>query len=88
MLFMSITTFAATPADTIKVDNTQITEVIEHKTTNSKGNPTIKYYFVYQGELVNTNNTTITKYKLCKQYKAKCPLVMIVRGNNKRIVLY
>ena len=85
LLFVSCAVYAN---DTIRVDNTKIREVIEHKTTNSKGNPTIKYYFVYDNELISTSKTVVDKYKLSKQYKVNCSLAIIVRGKNKRIALY
>lgn len=85
LLFMSCVVYAN---DTIRVDNTKIREVVEHKTTNSKGNLTIKYYFVYDNELISTSKTVVDKYKLSKQYKVNCPLAIIVRGKNKRITLY
>lgn len=88
LLFASVATFAATPADTIVVDNSKITNVVKHNGTTSTGKTSVKYYFVYDGELISTNNTTVGKYELAKQYKAKCPLILIKRGRNKRIVLY
>lgn len=88
MLIVTITSYAATPADTILIDNSKITQVVRHNGTTTKGTPSIKYYFVYDGELIATNNTTVGKYELAKQYKAKCPLAMIIKGRNKRIILY
>lgn len=85
LLFVSCVVYAS---DTIRVDNTKIREVVEHRTTNSKGNPTTKYYFVYDNELISTSKTVVDKYKLSRQYKVKCPLAIIVRGKNKRIALY
>ena len=85
MLFVSCAVYAN---DTLRVDNTKICEVVEHKTTNSKGNSTVKYYFVYNNELISTSKTVVDKYKLSKQYKVDCPLAIIVRGKNKRIALY
>lgn len=78
---------AANVSDTLRVDNTKITKVIEYPTTNSKGNKTIKYYFIYKGELVNTSKTVVKKYKLAKQFGANCALVIINGKNSKRIVL-
>ncbi len=78
---------AANTSDTLRVDNSQITKVIEYPTTNSKGNKTIKYYFIYKGELVNTSKTVVDKYKLAKQFGANCALVIINGKNSKRIVL-
>ena len=78
---------AETKADTLKVDNAQITKVIEAETTTSKGTKTIKYYFIYKGELVNTSKTVVEKYKLAKQFGANCALVIINGKNSKRIVL-
>lgn len=89
MFMTTITSFSATKSDTIKVDNTKIENVIEHKTTNTKGNPVVKYYFIYNRELIPTSKTVVDKYKLAKAYKADCALAMIINRNNKhkRIVL-
>lgn len=87
-IFILFISCAICANDTIRVDNTKIREVVEHRTTNSKGNPIIKYYFVYDNELISTSKTVVDKYKLSKQYKVNCPLAIIVRGKNKRIMLY
>lgn len=74
--------------DTLRVDNAKITKVIEDVTTNTKGNKVIKYYFIYNGELVNTSKTVIAKYKIAKQYGANCALAIIIKGKgSKRIIL-
>lgn len=85
MLFVSCVMYAN---DTIRIDNTKIREVVEHKTTNSKGNPTVKYYIVYNDELISTSKTVVDKINLSKRYRTKCSLCVIVRGKNKRIALY
>ena len=78
---------AETKADTLKVDNAQITKIVEAETTTSKGK-TIKYYFIYRGELVNTSKTVVAKYKLAKQYNANCALAIVIKGKStKRIIL-
>lgn len=78
---------AASVSDTLRVDNTKITKVIEYPTTNSKGNKTTKYYFIYKGELIKTSKTVVEKYKLAKQFGANCALVIIKNKTNKRIIL-
>ena len=78
---------AASVSDTLRVDNTKITKVIEYPTTNTKSNKTIKYYFIYKGELIKTSKTVVEKYKLAKQFGANCALVIINGKNSKRIVL-
>ena len=85
LAFISICTSAGAN-DTIKVDNTKIEKVIEHKTTNNKGNPVVQYYFLYNKTLVSTNKTTYDKYKLCRQYGAECKLILVKSKNNSRIV--
>jgi hypothetical protein len=82
-----INTNAATKADTLRVDNKSISEVIVYPTTNSKGEKTTKYYFIYKGELVNTSKTVVEKYKLAKQFHANCALAIVVSKSNKRIIL-
>lgn len=79
---------AENKADTLKVDNAQITKVIEAETTTTKGTKTIKYYFIYKGELVNTSKNVVAKYKLAKQYNANCALAIVIKGKStKRIIL-
>lgn len=78
---------AATKSDTLKVDNKQITKVIEYPTTTTAGKKTIKYYFIYKGELVNTSKNVVDKFKLAKQFGANCALVIVVGKTNKRIIL-
>lgn len=87
LCMISLTTNAATKSDTLKVDNASITKVIEAPTTTSNGKATVKYYFIYKGELVNTSKTVVTKYKLAKQYNANCALAIVIGKNNKRIIL-
>lgn len=70
--------------DTIAVNNNLITKVIRHKTTTTKGKPTIKYYFVYKGNLVSTTKTVVDKYELAKAYGVRIALIII---KNKRIAL-
>lgn len=78
---------AATKADTLRVDNTLITKVIEYPTTTSAGKKTTKYYFIYKGELVNASKTVVEKYKLAKQFGANCALAIVIGKTNKRIIL-
>lgn len=88
ILFMSciIKVTASTKADTIAVNNNMIERVIVDETINTKGNKVKKYYFIYNGELINTSKTVIEKYNLCKKYNAKIALIIVKRGNNKRII--
>lgn len=70
--------------DTIAVNSNLITKVIKHNTTTSKGKPVVKYYFVYNGNLVSTTKTVVEKYELAKAYGVRIALIMI---KNKRIAL-
>lgn len=47
------------PSDTIKVDNAKIERVIEDKTTNSKGKTVVKYYFLYDHQLILTSKSVV-----------------------------
>lgn len=89
VLFMlSFNVFAADKADTIKVDNMKLTKTITDNTVNSKGKPVVKYYFIYNGEIIPTNKTTIDRYNLCAKHKVKCNLRAIKKnGVIKRIIL-
>lgn len=87
LLFMfaliSITIFGNTNADTIKIDDSKIEKIIEHETVNTKGNPTTKYYFIYNRELIPTSKSTVDKYNLAKKYNAKVNLVLIIRNRSR-----
>lgn len=75
---------SAAKSDTLAVNNNLITKVIKHNTTTSKGKPVVKYYFVYNGNLVSTTKTVIDKYELAKAYGVRIALIII---KNKRIAL-
>lgn len=79
----SINCYAA-KNDTLAVNNNLITKVIKHNTTTSKGKPVVKYYFVYNGNLVSTSKTVVDKYELAKAYGVRIALIII---KNKRIAL-
>lgn len=72
------------PSDTIKVDNAKIERVIEDKTTNSKGKTVVKYYFLYDHQLILTSKSVVKVYKLAKQYGAECALAMVINRETKR----
>ena len=82
-LCISINSYAA-KSDTLAVNNNLITKVIKHNTTTSKGKPVVKYYFVYNGNLVSTTKTVVEKYELAKAYGVRIALIVI---KNKRIAL-
>lgn len=75
---------SAAKNDTLVVNNNLITKVIKHNTVTSKGKPVIKYYFVYNGNLVSTTKTVVEKYELAKAYGVRIALIII---KNKRIAL-
>lgn len=83
MCISSINIYAA-KSDTLAVNNNLITKVIKHNTVNSKGKPVVKYYFVYNGNLVSTTKTVVEKYELAKAYGVRIALIII---KNKRIAL-
>lgn len=83
MCISSINSFAA-KNDTLAVNNNLITKVIKHNTTTIKGKPVVKYYFVYNGNLVSTTKTVVDKYELAKAYGVRIALIII---KNKRIAL-
>lgn len=87
LFILSFNVFAA-DADTIKVDNMKLTKTITDNTVNSKGKPVVKYYFIYNGEIIPTNKTTIDRFNLCVKHKVKCNLRAIKKnGVIKRIIL-
>ena len=83
LMCISINSYAA-KNDTLAVNNNLITKVIKHNTTTSKGKPIVKYYFVYNGNLVSTTKTVVDKYELAKAYGVRIALIII---KNKRIAL-
>lgn len=81
---------AATPNDTIGIDQTGIKFV--ENTTVVKGKETTKYYALYKGSLVSTTKNVKEKAELCTKYGVRCALGAIgktVKGQfiPKRIVL-
>lgn len=85
-MFMCISSVncSAAKSDTLAVNNNLITKVIKHNTTTTKGKPVVKYYFVYNGNLVSTTKTVVDKYELAKAYGVRIALIII---KNKRIAL-
>lgn len=87
-MIMSIMTVTATEkADTLRVDNTKIERVVENKTTSANGRVTTHYYLIYNKELVRTSKNVVEKMMLCKKYNAHLALAIVIKGNNKRIIL-
>lgn len=70
--------------DTIVVDNAKIERVVEDKTTNSNGKTVVKYYFLYDHQLISTSKPVVEVYNLAKQYGADCALALVVNRETKR----
>lgn len=87
VVFNIFATFAATKADTLAINYHLIQKAIVDETINTKGAKVKKYYFLYNGELISTSKNVIEKYNLCRKYNARLAMVMVKRGNNKRIIL-
>ena len=77
MMMAALSTQAAVKNDTIGIDQKGIVKFVEHKSTNSKGKETIKYFALYQGYLVQTTKNVKEKVELCSQYGARCALALI-----------
>lgn len=75
--FATLSASAATPKDTIVVNNGDITKWIESESTNAKGKKTMKYYVIYKGELVATNKASFEKQKLVQKHGAKLKAIAI-----------
>lgn len=71
-------------SDTVAVNNAKIERIVENKTTNSKGKAVVKYYFVYDHQLIPTTKSVVEVYKLAKQYGAECALAMVINRETKR----
>ncbi len=87
---ITLTAFAGeVQNDTIAVNNSEIVKLVEDDTTNSKGQKVTKYYFLYNGELIQTSRHVVESYNLCKKHNVKCHLAMVVnrKNNRKRIIL-
>lgn len=69
--------------DTISVNNSKIERVVESKATNSKGKEVVKYYFVYDHQLISTSKSVVEVYCLAKQYGANCALAMVINRETK-----
>lgn len=74
--------------DTISVNNSKIERVVESKATNSKGKEVVKYYFVYDHQLISTSKSVVEVYCLAKQCGANCALAMVInrKTKHKRII--
>lgn len=90
MMAATISSRAATPNDTVGIDQTGIRWV--ESTSVVKGKETTKYYAVYKGNLCSTTKNVKEKAELCTKYNVRCALGAIgktVKGVfvPKRIVL-
>ncbi len=76
--------------DTIAVNNTEINKIVTDETINTKGKKVTKYYFLYDGELIQASRHVVESYNLCQKHGAKCHLAMVVnkKTNRKRIILH
>lgn len=70
--------------DTIAVNNSKIERVVEDKSTNSNGKTVVKYYFLYDRQLIPTSKPVVEVYNLAKQYGAECALALVVNRETKR----
>lgn len=75
--------------DTVGIGAGVKTELVEHKTTSSKGKVVTKYFVLVGGELIPTSKSVAERMKLCKEYNAKCALAIVKSGKNgkKRVIL-
>jgi hypothetical protein len=74
--------------DTVTVHNELIERVVSDTTVNSNGKTVVKWYMLYQHQLIPTSKSTVEVYNLCKQYGAECALAMVINRNTgkKRII--
>lgn len=74
--------------DTIAVNNAKIEKVVADTTKKSNGQTVVKYYFMYDKQLIPTSRNVVEIYQLCKQYGAECALAMVInrQTNRKRII--
>lgn len=86
-LSMSTSVFAQSKADTIAVQQEEITKWIADTTITSKGKSVVKYYCIYKGALVSTNRTTVKNVALCRKHGAKAALVLITSKTGKRRIV-
>lgn len=92
-MFLAIAAMSVTAEevknDTIPVKSEEITKLVEDVTTNSKGQKVTKYYFLIEGELMQTSRHVVETYNLCQKHGAKCQLAKVVnrKTNRKRIIL-
>ncbi len=78
-----------TQNDTITVNTSLIVKIVEDETVNTKGNKVTKYYFLYNGELIQASRNVVDSYSLCQKHNAKCALAVVrnKKTNRKRIIL-
>lgn len=86
------TSYAAQPNDTVSVDQNDVKRWIQSESTNAKGAKVVKYYCVWNDELVSTSKGVYEKAMLCKKYGVRCALICIGKKSKgkfspKRIAL-
>ena len=84
---ISLLSFGQIKADTISINQTSITRWITDSTKTTKGNTIIKYYCIYNGQLISTTKTTLQNVALCEKYKAKCALILITSKTGKKRII-
>ena len=77
MAVIALNASAATPNDTIGIDQRDVKKWVETEVVNTKGVKTKKYYCIYKEQLVPTSKTVYEKAMLCNKFGAKCALILI-----------
>ena len=77
MLLAAMSATAKVDTDTVGIDQSQIKQIINNTTTNSKGKQVTKRYAVVNGYLCTISKTVIDKITLCKRYNCKLALGVV-----------
>lgn len=77
MLTFALNALAATPNDTIGINQSDVKKWVETEVVNTKGNKVKKYYCIWKEQLVPTSKTVYEKAMLCNKFGAKCALILI-----------
>lgn len=85
---IGIVTVAVTERpDTIGIDDRLVSNIVQQQVNTRAGNRVIKYYVVYNHEMIPSDRETARGITLAKKYHVRCALLMLIKNKHKRIIL-
>ena len=86
-IVFATTTSAATNADTLTINSSNISKVVTDTYLTNKGVEKMKYYFIINDELIPTTSTVIKYYELAKKHNCKVSLAVVKTKTGKKVIL-